>query len=357
MSCCDSETPSEDIETNDACCPSKFCHDGLLALPETNRLQITGTARGSKCLSTFPRYKKGFVVQDGAGGARVTMQPNVAIPYLRTLLYDESGRPLISDKGCQLEGDPPNFDSFVVSGECGLQWRLRGKSDRVQKPQWNGCRWELVDDEWQKDLDSFPPIRDGRDECDGVYPMVLIMNANGTVSMGYREKSYLMPGEVKMFGCGPLDLEADWLYCDGSDYAPAQYPKLYAKIGYRWGQVGDNFRVPDMRGFFPRGFDDSEGNDPDAATRYALYSGGADGDNVGSYQHDAFQCHTHDIPISSGAGSSTLLTQTGSKLLASEGSETTGVEQDADCGTVRTASETRPKNAAFVFAIYAGCEK
>jgi len=37
-----------------------------------------------------------------------------------------------------------------------------------------------------------------------------------------------------------------WLLCDGSSYATAIYPALFAAIGYGWGGSGANFNVPSM---------------------------------------------------------------------------------------------------------------
>lgn len=38
-----------------------------------------------------------------------------------------------------------------------------------------------------------------------------------------------------------------FLDCDGSSYNTADYPELFAAIGYVWGGVGSNFNVPDLR--------------------------------------------------------------------------------------------------------------
>lgn len=39
--------------------------------------------------------------------------------------------------------------------------------------------------------------------------------------------------------------------CDGDNYDPDEYPEAFDAIGYTWGQIGDNFKVPDLRGKFP----------------------------------------------------------------------------------------------------------
>ena len=82
-----------------------------------------------------------------------------------------------------------------------------------------------------------------------------------------------------------------FLYCDGSSYgnvsnfpASGQYQDLYNVIGYQYGGSGQNFNVPDLRGEFIRGYDDSRGVDS--------------GRQFASSQVHQFQTHTHDIPLS-----------------------------------------------------------
>jgi microcystin-dependent protein len=69
------------------------------------------------------------------------------------------------------------------------------------------------------------------------------------------------------------------------------------------------FNIPDLRGYFPRGWDHGAGHDPDAAARVAIQTGGATGDNVGSYQADQNVSHTH----SQAAHSHSYVEVTGSK--------------------------------------------
>ena len=86
-----------------------------------------------------------------------------------------------------------------------------------------------------------------------------------------------------------------YLYCDGSAVSRTTYANLFAKIGVEFG-YGDNsttFNLPDLRGRFIRGMDDGQGNDPDAAIRTAMATGGNTGDNVGSVQADQNKEHSH----------------------------------------------------------------
>jgi hypothetical protein len=71
---------------------------------------------------------------------------------------------------------------------------------------------------------------------------------------------------------------------------------------YAWSLV--TFRVPECRGFFPRGWDHGAGNDPDAAGRYMYYDyyGGYQpifGDKVGGYQTEDLKAHGHAVKVTS----------------------------------------------------------
>jgi len=89
-----------------------------------------------------------------------------------------------------------------------------------------------------------------------------------------------------------------YLECDGSSLDTTTYATLYAVIGNSYGAAdGTHFNIPDLRGKFPRGYDNGAGNDPNAATRTAQATGGATGDAVGSVQADAFKAHIHTIPM------------------------------------------------------------
>lgn len=90
-----------------------------------------------------------------------------------------------------------------------------------------------------------------------------------------------------------------WLLCHGGTVSRTTYADLYAVIGDKFGE-GDGsttFDLPDLRGRFLRGWDNSAGNDPDSGSRTAIdgNSGASTGDNIGSYQSDQFKSHTHSL--------------------------------------------------------------
>lgn len=109
------------------------------------------------------------------------------------------------------------------------------------------------------------------------------------------------PGTILPFGGPKANIPPGYLACDGAVYNKTQYPALYNAIGGAWGESGAQFRVPDLRGVFLRGQNDgrpstSAAFDPDANSRESV-AGGASGDNVGSFQKDEIQRHTHTSSV------------------------------------------------------------
>lgn len=102
---------------------------------------------------------------------------------------------------------------------------------------------------------------------------------------------------------GGTTAPSGFLLCDGTSYLQSAYSNLYAIIGTAYGTAdGTHFNVPDLRGRFLRGTDSGAGNDPDAATRTAIKTGGNTADNVGSLQTDAFKLHTHTLARGTSGG-------------------------------------------------------
>jgi microcystin-dependent protein len=177
-------------------------------------------------------------------------------------------------------------------------------------------------------------------------------------------------GELIVFAgttCPSGSLEAN-----GAAVSRTTYSVLFGVIAETWGQ-GDNsttFNLPDMRAAFARGWDHGAGFDPDAASRTAIATGGATGDNVGSFQADGFEAHTH------GAGSYNVFEGIDEANLAQGWGEQDGmqsggginnvmkdgnaVDPDLVDGTVSGTSsstggnETRPTNVYVLYCVYTG---
>lgn len=99
---------------------------------------------------------------------------------------------------------------------------------------------------------------------------------------------------------------------------------------YSTGDGSTTFRIPDMRGNFPRGWDDARGVDAGRA--------------IGTGQADAFQAHTH---TSLQSGSATVSPGSATGFAATPTSQATGA------ATGRTATETRPRNVAGMWLVKA----
>jgi microcystin-dependent protein len=163
-----------------------------------------------------------------------------------------------------------------------------------------------------------------------------------------------------------------WLLCDGSEVSRTQYAELFAVVGTNWGAGNgtNTFNLPDLRGQFLRGADNGAGIDPDAESRFLFYSGGNEGDQVGSFQGHAFQTHAHDIndpghqhdvvhdgyQVSPGSGLFTIASGNGPYGTVDDTrTAKTGITIQAQEATGNlaqpSASETRPVNAAVNYII------
>jgi phage-related tail fiber protein len=139
-----------------------------------------------------------------------------------------------------------------------------------------------------------------------------------------------------------------YIKANGAAVSRTTYASLFTAIGTTFGS-GDGsttFNVPDLRGEFVRGWDDSRGIDS--------------GRSFGTAQTDAFQGHYHDHYLetrssygggSMGAGSNGDRMSVASNFLATNNDRIREAKTDGTNGTPRTASETRPRNIALLACI------
>lgn len=119
-----------------------------------------------------------------------------------------------------------------------------------------------------------------------------------------------------------------WLKANGAAISRATYAALFAAIGVTFG-TGDGsttFNVPDLRGEFVRGLDDSRGVDS--------------GRVLGSAQVDDFKAHAHPVStmVSWPAGTGVIGTGDGGSTAAQNTGATGGIE-------------TRPRNIALLACV------
>jgi microcystin-dependent protein len=117
---------------------------------------------------------------------------------------------------------------------------------------------------------------------------------------------FLMPvGSIISYG--GMVIPDGWLLCDGRAVSRDKYADLFEAIGTSWGNPGTaEFNLPDLRGMFLRGVDNSPVNgssntDPDRSNRTASNIGGNVAVSVGSKQTDDFKSHTHQERPASGS--------------------------------------------------------
>jgi microcystin-dependent protein len=136
-----------------------------------------------------------------------------------------------------------------------------------------------------------------------------------------------------------------YLKANGAAVSRTTYAALFAAIGTTFG-AGDGsttFNLPDMRGQFPRSWDDGRGLDSGRA--------------FGSSQTDALQGHWHNLASTNGQMGSDGGGGAGTSNMRIDGAPATpfpfatSLITDGTNGTPRTASETRPTNVALLACI------
>ena len=181
---------------------------------------------------------------------------------------------------------------------------------------------------------------------DQTNPGVLTINSSGGSGSGTNVTlADLPPGTIQWFAMPAAP--AGWLECDGRLLSKVTgsglYAALWTAIGYTYNQLADgtadNFRIPDLRGQFVRGWDHGAGVDASRA--------------FGSTQADSFQGHHHvstssyNYYTANPSGGAGFSPSTGGPITIEVGNPTT----DNTNGTPRTAAETRPKNVAMLACI------
>ena len=151
-----------------------------------------------------------------------------------------------------------------------------------------------------------------------------------------------------------------YIECDGSAVSRTTHARLFGELGviYGNGDGSTTFNLPDYRGQFLRGYDNTAGTDPDAASRTDR-GDGTTGNAVGTKQADALQGHHHqffaasDLTRSnpSGGGDSAEMREAASATTQSGNDYVQHATTDSTYGTARITSETRPKNINVMYCI------
>lgn len=137
-------------------------------------------------------------------------------------------------------------------------------------------------------------------------------------------------GTIVTYGGNEKSYPPGWLACDGSTFNQTQYPELYAALG-------NSNTLPNLAGYFLRGLDTSGNIDPDGKGRTVL-----------STQADAFAQHTHDVKETPWFWKEAV--EGGNYIVGTN--TTNGLHTQVSAAT--GGAETRPKNAAVIYLIFAG---
>lgn len=156
------------------------------------------------------------------------------------------------------------------------------------------------------------------------------------------QESGIKPGTVAHFAASAAPV--GWVKANGAAVSRTVYAALFLSIGTAYG-AGDGsttFNVPDLRGEFLRGWDDSRGVDTGRA--------------FGSAQSDAMQGHKHIFEALAWSGGASIGPYgTGSGSLLQDpyvGLMSVGLPKtDGTNGATRTAGETRSRNIAMLACI------
>ena len=137
-----------------------------------------------------------------------------------------------------------------------------------------------------------------------------------------------------------------YLKANGASLSTTTYAQLFAAIGYTFGGSGGSFNVPDLRGEFPRGWDDGRGVDSGRA--------------FGSAQSDAIRNITGTAGATAWGRRSGTTIETGVLRLSSGPNQNfAGTSSSATFAvltldaslSVPTAAENRPRNIALLACI------
>ena len=154
--------------------------------------------------------------------------------------------------------------------------------------------------------------------------------ANTVALTGVAACGSLPPGSIQAYAGTSAPI--GWLVCDGSLIAMAVYANLFAAIGGRFGSTAAEFRVPDLRNMFVRGFDAR------AAREF------------GSVEADSFKQHTHDID-GAGLAVSAISPQAPSINTYTNGSTELGIVLPITKMAAVGGTETRPINLNLTYII------
>ena len=183
-----------------------------------------------------------------------------------------------------------------------------------------------------------------------------VLTSNGSEWVSSVPSSSVLPSGAIM----PFAMQTPptgWLEANGSAISRTTYAALFSALGTLYG-IGDGtttFNLPDLRGYFVRGWDNSRGVDP--ARAFGSTQAGA----IVSHTHVASTSvsindpsHSHSLPgfVLTNTGGSFALGSGGQDIASNTLSASTGITATASTTNAATGgTETRPVNLAMLYCI------
>lgn len=155
-----------------------------------------------------------------------------------------------------------------------------------------------------------------------------------------------------------LPPKGGWLYCDGTVYNTATYPRLFARIGSTWGGNGTTtFAVPDFRGRVLAGVDGGTGRLSGVITNGLAQSGGNQWLQVhdhtfsGTTSSNGAHSHTYSVTTFSGSWGGGAFGALGSGL-APASTSSDGAHTHIYSGTVTATGAGGSQNVQPTTQVY-----
>jgi microcystin-dependent protein len=228
-------------------------------------------------------------------------------------------------------------ECFIAASEFILEWQIENaRSSRFQLTRRDATGVQAIPVAWGVNSILVKPTE---------FETEYIMTVENEPPLTATVRATLVPpvpvGTITALGGSIVGtLPVGWFYCNGQEVSGAQYPDLRTRLGETHGrpQTSGNVKLPDLRGYFLRGADDGRGIDPGRAP--------------GSVQQDAFASHTHGQKVTANPGQGSCTRSDFNGDANTYAAYDQGVQTDPAGG-----NETRPKNIACFFIIYAGVPK
>jgi microcystin-dependent protein len=183
-----------------------------------------------------------------------------------------------------------------------------------------------------------------------------VLQSDGSGNLSFAALPQAVPtGSVHMMAT--TTVPSGYLKCNGAAVSRTTYADLFAIVGTAHG-AGDGsstFNVPDLRGEFVRGWDDSRGVDS------GRNFGSAQSDQNQQHNHSATATstvtdpgHFHDVPYSNSDSGDGVIEESGTGFSGVEptNSATTGISVSTSVSIANSGgSEARPRNIAMMYVI------